>query len=129
MNIYNNIAYHNNHGFTIYSTDSSDQQELLRILKNNVAYGNSGGSIEVFGGGVYTHSYNSWDHSPTVTVNDADFASLNYAQLLLPRKADGSLPDITFGHLVPGSDLINAGTSVDLPYNGNAPDLGPFETN
>jgi hypothetical protein len=125
MNIYNNLAYHNNHGFTIYGTASSDQKELLRILKNNVAYGNSAGSAEALGGAVYTHDHNTWDSS--VTVTDADFASLDYTQLLLPRKADGSLPDITFGHLVAGSDLIDRGVNVGLPYSGSAPDLGAFE--
>ncbi len=40
------------------------------------------------------------------------------------RKADGSLPDSTFLHLVGGSDLIDAGVDVGLSYNGAAPDLG-----
>jgi len=45
-----------------------------------------------------------------------------------PRKVDGSLPDITFGHLKAGSDLIDKGINVGLPYSGSAPDLGAFET-
>ncbi len=47
--------------------------------------------------------------------------------MTLPRKADGSLPDITFMHLVAGSDLVNAGLDVGLPFIGPAPDLGAFE--
>ena len=43
------------------------------------------------------------------------------------RKADGSLPDINFMHLAAGSDLIDGGTYVGLPYHGSAPDLGYFE--
>jgi hypothetical protein len=31
-------------------------------------------------------------------------------------------------HLAAGSDLINSGTNVGLPFNGSAPDLGCFET-
>jgi hypothetical protein len=31
-------------------------------------------------------------------------------------------------HLAPGSQFIDAGTDVGLPYNGTAPDLGAFET-
>jgi hypothetical protein len=46
-----------------------------------------------------------------------------------PRKANGSLPDVQFGHLAPGSGLIDKGVNVGLPYNGAAPDLGPFESN
>jgi len=30
--------------------------------------------------------------------------------------------------LAAGSDLIDAGTNVGLPFNGTAPDLGAFET-
>ncbi len=51
------------------------------------------------------------------------------SQLIRPRKPDFSLPDITFGHLVQGSDLIDKGVNVGLPYSGSAPDLGPFESN
>ena len=44
------------------------------------------------------------------------------------RKSDGSLPDIDYFKLVPASDLRNAGIDLGLPYNGSAPDLGPFES-
>jgi hypothetical protein len=43
-------------------------------------------------------------------------------------KGNGSLPDIDYLKLVPASDLRNAGIDVALPYNGPAPDLGPFES-
>lgn len=45
-----------------------------------------------------------------------------------PRLADGSLPYIDFMRLAPGSDLIDAGIDVGLPFAGLAPDLGAFET-
>jgi Right handed beta helix region len=73
-----------------------------------------------------TQKNNSWQNG--LTVADADFQSLAAAQALNPRAADGSLPAITFMHLAPGSDLINAGTDVGLPFNGSAPDLGCFES-
>jgi len=44
-----------------------------------------------------------------------------------PWQADGSLPNCSFLHLVAGSDLINKGTNVGIPYTGSAPDLGAFE--
>jgi hypothetical protein len=62
-----------------------------------------------------------------VTVDASDFVSLDASQLTLPRKADGSLPDVTFMHLVAGSDLIDVGMDVGLTYTGSAPDLGAFE--
>ncbi|MBL0135867.1 MAG: cadherin repeat domain-containing protein [Chitinophagaceae bacterium] len=43
------------------------------------------------------------------------------------RQTDGSLPVIPFMHLASGSDLIDAGINVGIPYNGTAPDLGAFE--
>jgi hypothetical protein len=68
---------------------------------------------------------NSW---PTFTVIAADFVSLDTAGVRGPRKADGSLPDISFMHLATSSQLIGAGTYVGLPFNGSAPDLGCFES-
>ncbi len=57
-----------------------------------------------------------------------NFVSMDTTGVSAPRKADGSLPDITFMHLANGSALIDAGTDVGLPYNGSKPDLGCFET-
>ncbi|MRS05112.1 T9SS type A sorting domain-containing protein, partial [bacterium] len=56
-----------------------------------------------------------------------DFLSLVETQLEIPRKEDGSLPEIEFMHPSVGSALKDAGVDVGLPYWGNAPDLGAFE--
>ncbi len=69
---------------------------------------------------------NSW-MSP-FNISASDFVSLDTMGVRGPRKPDGSLPDITFMHLSTGSPLVDAGTDVGLPFNGNAPDLGAFET-
>ena len=45
-----------------------------------------------------------------------------------PRQPDGSLP-AGFARLVSGSDLIDKGLDVGLPFNGSAPDLGAYEFN
>jgi hypothetical protein len=140
MNIYNNFIYKNwdfsddipggfaSAGIQIYNTNQTDAVELRREFKNNVSYGNfyeaSVRNIVVGTNGLYTHNYNSWDTPPGVTVTDDDFVSLDYTQLLQSRKADGSLPDITFGKLVEDSDLRAAGVDVGLPFEGDAPDLG-----
>ena len=60
-------------------------------------------------------------------MSSADFLSLDASQMTLPRKADGSLPDIAFMHLTADSDLVDEGLDVGLPYYGAAPDLGAFE--
>ena len=68
---------------------------------------------------------NSW--MPPFIVTYEDFLSINSSSAYDPRNADGSLPDINFMHLALGSDLIDGGTDVNLPYHGAAPDLGAFE--
>jgi hypothetical protein len=61
------------------------------------------------------------------SISNADFASVDTTGIRGPRKPDGSLPDLQFMHLAAGSQLIDAGTNVGLPYVGLAPDLGAFE--
>jgi len=74
---------------------------------------------------------NSWpDTQPYSTVAiSIDFITLDTTGVRGPRKEDGSLPDVPFMHLAPGSQFIDAGTNVGLPYYGTRPDLGCFETN
>jgi hypothetical protein len=76
---------------------------------------------------------NSWSDNSTyptsvTSATSADFITIDTTGVRGPRKSDGSLPDITFMHLAPGSQFINAGTDVGIPFNGSAPDLGAFET-
>ena len=116
---YNCISYSNEmHGFSFWGIDIPD------ILKNNISFGNTGSQVEQLGTKRISN-HNSWDGGVTVTA--ADFASVDGKELERTRNADGSLPDINFLHLITGSDLINAGINVGLPYFGTAPDLGPFE--
>jgi hypothetical protein len=61
-------------------------------------------------------------------ATDQDFVSLDESQLTAPRKADGSLPDITFMHLKPQSQFVDKGQDIGFPYKGKAPDLGAFES-
>ncbi len=68
---------------------------------------------------------NSWNSG--VNVSPDDFISLDTAGVSSNRRADGSLPDIPFARLAPGSDLIDAGVDVGLPFLGFKPDLGCFE--
>jgi hypothetical protein len=68
---------------------------------------------------------NSWNGG--FSVSPDDFISLDTTGVSTPRQAGGSLPDIPFARLAPGSDLIDAGVDVGLPYLGIKPDLGCFE--
>jgi|GEM_PF-283760 len=73
-------------------------------------------------GAFVVQTTNDW------STTSSDFVSVDPSAAYGARQADGSLPDITFMHLATGSDLIDAGTDVGLPYNGSAPDIGCFET-
>lgn len=46
---------------------------------------------------------------PATSISDSDFESLDASQLLRPRKADGSLPDITFMRIRKDSPLFQKG--------------------
>ena len=85
-----------------------------------------------------------WYYNPAFNVTDEDFESLDMAELMKIRKADGSLPDISFGHLSKESDLIDRGKIIEgyhcvtagehpdedcVEWYGLSPDLGPFESN
>lgn len=126
QNVYNCISYLNgDYGFNFYSTNN------LNVLQNNVAWGNSSGSLNYVGTPA-TNTNNSWNLGLAITA--ADFQSVTASQLSGPRQADGSLPIITF--LTPNStsDLLAKG--VVIPSNptdgaGNpwaaTPAIGAYE--
>lgn len=83
-----------------------------------------GGKVSI--GAFAVQEKNSWQ-SPFV-VTAADFRSIDAAGATGQRKSDGTLPHIEYMHLAAGSDLIDAGVNIGLPFAGTAPDLGCFET-
>jgi hypothetical protein len=104
-----------------YSVSTTLPSGKKAEIKNCVLY-NGKKSI----GSFVVQESNSWD--PKFTVDASDFISVDTTGISGPRKSDGSLPDIDFMHLAPGSDLINAGIDLGFPFLGYAPDLGAFET-
>ena len=118
--VYNNTAYKNGHnGFEFTYGPGNDAD----VFRNNLSYANKG--VPYDGDIGDTQDHNSWNGK--IKVTNADFISVEVSQLVRARKADGSLPDITFLHLASGSDLIDAGIDIGLPYIGKAPDMGAFE--
>ncbi len=118
MTLLNCTAYLNGTNYSVY--EALDSGKTL-TLENCVCLGVLGrvGSFAVL-------ATNSW--MPPFSATDADFASIDTAGVRGPRGSDGSLPEVAFLHLAAGSDLIDAGTVVGLPYEGPRPDLGAFET-
>jgi len=68
---------------------------------------------------------NSWQ---SIDADEDDFLSLGRKLAKDNRLLSGELPANIFARLTIGSNLIDAGTDVGLPYTGPAPDLGPMET-
>ncbi len=130
---YNNTAYKNKRNFNMLNREAPTQSGYLNdvpgwghVLKNNLGYKASYKELSDIDKNACVLSNNYFDMD--VIVNDNDFLSLDESLLTAPRQADGSLPDIDFLKLAPGSDLINAGLDIGFGFNGSAPDLGCFET-
>ncbi len=119
ITLYNCTAHNNG---TNYSVNQTLNNGKTLTLINCAVLGNVGliGSFAI-------QQTNSW--MPQFNVTAADFLSTNSAEAYGPRKPDGSLPDISYMNLANGSQLINAGTDIGLPYYGSAPDIGAFESN
>ena len=122
MDIANNTAYNNGtNGYVLNYEEIFCQVRNCISYKNALMPGLSNSSI------IENNAFSD-NNITTPILFDNDFVSLDGTQLMRARKADGSLPDITFMHPAPGSDLIDAGINVGLPFSGQAPDIGAFET-
>ena len=119
-NWYNNTSYKNGTQFDLRS-DVSLSGDLLHVLRNNIAFPKAlnypeNGDME----------FNSWNLG--LNPSEDDFESIDDEGWKGPRKPDGSLPDIPFLKLKEGCKFVDKGTDVGLPFAGDAPDLGAYET-
>ncbi len=121
LHVYNCGSYGNRVGFQNFKFYIGDMKD--NIYRNNVSYKDS--SSAVFYGRA-RDEHNSWTMGH-LDIDDRDFQSLDVSQLTRPRKPDGSLPDVDFMKLTKGSDLIDAGVDVGMPYLGKAPEMGYHE--
>lgn len=119
FNFYNNIAWKNNKG-VVFSTFN-----LAHVFRNNIVFDNGENWNGDYSRSVRDH--NSNDPSPVASASD--FLSVDTMGMNGKRKSNGDLPDLGFMKLASGSDLVDAGVNVGLAFNGNAPDLGPYESN
>jgi MYXO-CTERM domain-containing protein len=119
---YNNTSYGNHPDFNMLGMDDAGGNITVGKYRNNVAlagtlFSNRMGADEVS---------NSWTLGGLM-VTDADFQSVATTGMDAPRQADGSLPVLPNFRLAEGSDLIDKGSDLGLPFAGKAPDLGAFE--
>jgi hypothetical protein len=125
MYFYNNTSFNNgNYGFGM-----NNDNICVMIARNNISYKNKNG--QAYFNAVSTVDHNTFlynnSNNPAYSVSDVDFVSLDVTGTDGARQVDGSLPALNFLHLTQGSDLINTGIDVGLPYSGSAPDLGAYE--
>jgi hypothetical protein len=89
-------------------------------MRNNIGYPNNNRNMQ----GV-DNSFNTWNLG--LTPSSGDFESLSDAGFMGPRGTDGNLPNLSFLKLRAGSQMIDRGTNVGLPFSGSNPDLGAYE--
>ena len=128
-NWYNNSAYRNGNNYNMLNRlkdTALDVPGFDHVMYNNLGY-KGGKEIQQIDMAKCTLSNNYFDMNLQAT--EADFISLDESLLTAPRKADGSLPDIDFMKLKPGSQFVDKGKDIGFPFKGKAPDPGAFELN
>lgn len=131
---YNNTAYQNGTNYNMLNRKAKTEADYLidgpgyhHVLRNNISFApRSGNEIINYDPLRCTIDHNSFLNED-LGVGEADFLSLDTAQLTAPRQPDGSLPVINFMRPDPKSKLIDKGIDVGLPFYGRAPDPGCFE--
>lgn len=132
--IQNNAKYYNNLAYQCFSGfGDSYHYGITRttVLRNNISYDNNDTTyeqVQIYTPAALLESNNTWradtsgwpnwEDNPNNEVTDADFVSLDISQLIQPRRPDGTLPSVSFGHLRTGSDLIAAGIRIQNSLDG-----------
>jgi len=91
------------------------------VLRNCLSF-QDGLAVSNLTGLVQDH--NSWNNIP---ASASSFASTDTTGVTAQRQADGSLSVSSFLRLSPGSNQIDKGIDVGIPFSGSAPDLGAYE--
>ncbi|MDE6650460.1 MAG: DUF4990 domain-containing protein [Muribaculaceae bacterium] len=100
LDFVNNSAYRNRRNFNMVNRKSV--QEAVDVdgyeyyLANNVAFSPVQDGADCININKIESSLSNNTFDGTCSVGPSDFKSLDASELLLPRKADGSLPDIEF---------------------------------
>ncbi len=124
---YNNSAYKNATNFNMLNRlpdNVTDVEGYGHLLRNNLGYkgGRETDKLDISKCDIANNYF-----TLPVTVNNFDFINLNEDELLKPRQANGSLPNIQFMHLTQKSNLVDKGVNIGFNFLGKAPDLGAFE--
>lgn len=124
LDFINNTAYRNKRNYNMVCrkniAEAVDVDGYDHNLIANLAYRPtlSGADLVNFDTTLSTATGNTF--MSDITVSDSDFESLDASQLLRPRQADGSLPEITFMKLKPTSAAYKAGIGYQFPADANS---------
>jgi hypothetical protein len=121
--VHNCLSYNNGYN---YMFEEDANSGFVNEFKNNVSFAKTAAMEYEFSPGT-VQANNSWNLMG-ITANAADFKCLDVSLAKAPRRTNGDLPENDFAKLVAGSDLIDKGIDVGLPFTGLAPDLGAYET-
>lgn len=116
--LYNNTSFGNASTGYMFGYYTSYAQQF----KNNISFNDPAAA----NGSEIRGDHNTWNGA--VTVSNTDFSSVSASGADGARQADGSLPNLSFLKLAAGSDLIDAGININLPFIGNQPDMGAYES-
>jgi hypothetical protein len=123
-----NSAFRNGTNFNMLNRladNRTDVDGYGHRLRNNLSY-RSRFDLARFDPAKCDSRNNSFDLGLKLT--DKDFVSTDEKELLRPRHHDdGSLPLVDFLRPAEGSEVIDRGENLGLPFGGAAPDLGAFE--
>ncbi|MBN1184176.1 MAG: right-handed parallel beta-helix repeat-containing protein [Bacteroidales bacterium] len=117
LTILNCTAYNNGYNYGLGNNVDTGQKHNL---KNNISLN---GPISISNA---IQANNTWNTG--FTVSAADFVSLDLREDTILRLGDGSIPETSLFRLDSLSLLVDAGVDAGLPFLGNAPDLGCFES-
>jgi len=123
----NNTSFRNSSNFNMLGRGIEDVNDVPGFghrMRNNLGYK---GRKEVINLNESASDVARNYFNLPIKVDDTDFVSLDEAELVKPRQPNGDLPKMKFLQLVEGSDLIDCGVDVGIPFEGKAPDLGAFE--
>lgn len=108
-----NTAYRNRRNFNMVCRKSADEaidvDGYRHRLTNNISFEPGDKNADCVNIDKNRSILTNNNFSAGINLTTSDFESLDASQLLMPRKADGSLPEITFLRLKPESEAAKAG--------------------
>jgi hypothetical protein len=126
VDFFNNSAYRNGTNFNFLGREMDNRTDIPgrgHRIKNNLGLA-GGNEVTQLDARACEVVNNSFDLDLALTA--ADFVSVDEAELMRPRKANGDLPEIGFLHPLPGSRMIGGGVDVGRVITGAKPNLGAF---